>query len=96
MGDAFLYERKVDGIRLPDLDNLDKDFGYISSQLRGYLSEAGREFYFVDPATGQHFTTLKYYSETMSDRFFYEVHRLQDVESDVYFIEDYYGSFDNY
>ena len=96
LGDAFLYERKVDGIRLPDLDNLDKEFGYITSQLQGYLSDAGREFCFVDPVTGENLEMLKYYNETVTGRFFYEIHRLQDVEPGVYFIEEYYGSLDNY
>lgn len=96
LGDAFLYERKVDGIRLPDLDNLDKEFGYITSQLQGYLSDAGREFCFVDPVTGENLEMLKYHNETVTGRFFYEIHRLQDVEPGVYFIEEYYGSLDNY
>ena len=49
-----------------------------------------------DPDDGSLHDELLYYDETEPDALFYELHRLQDIEPGTYFIEDYYGSFDNY
>lgn len=95
-GVPFLSGRSAEAFNLPDLDNLDAGFGIISSGLRSYLSEAGREFRFVDPDDGSLHDELLYYDEAEPYALFYELHRLQDIDPGTYFIEDYYGSFDNY
>ena len=98
-GYPFLSGRKVDSIRLPDLNNLDSSFGVISSALRSYLSEAGREFRFVNPDDGSYHDVLLYYDpdgEYAPGTVFFELHRLQDEVPGTYLIEDYFGSFDNY
>ena len=71
----------------------------ISSALRSYLSEAGREFRFVNPDDGSYHDVLLYYDpdgEYAPGTVFFELHRLQDEVPGTYLIEDYFGSFDNY
>lgn len=98
-GYPFCSGRKVESLRLPDLGDLDAQFGDISSQLRSYLMEAGREFVFVHPVDKTHCETLLYYDpdrDYQGETLFYELHRLQDISSGTYLIEDYFGSFDKY
>lgn len=95
-GAPFLSGRSAESMRLPDLDDLDSSYSQILSQLRSYLSDAGQNFYFVDPSDGGYKTTVLYTETQTSGSFFYEVHRLYDIVPGVYFIEDYYGSFDNH
>ena len=98
MGSPFFYERKVETFDIRDFDNLDRQFTLISDQMRNYLYECGTDFQFIHNDTQERSATLLYYDPAwnMSNRLFFELHRLQDIERNTFLIEDYYGSYDNY
>ncbi len=75
-----------------DVDNLDELYSNLVYYANNQLRDCGTDFKFYNRYTGDTGEEMRMEESGV----IVEAYRLQDIESGVYFVEEYFGSFDSY